>query len=156
MVDHSLADPVRARTDQLLVGRTSELAEIDRFLDRSRNGLGGLLLSGPAGIGKTTLWKAALSRATEQGYRVLACRPTEVETQLFFAALVDLLDGVADQFLPQLPEPQRVAVEAALLRGTTEAAPAPLGVSLGVLGILRVARGGRAHLDRDRRRPVAR
>jgi DNA-binding CsgD family transcriptional regulator len=139
MVDHSLADSDHGRTDQMLVGRTSELAEIDRFLDRSQRGLHGLLLSGPAGIGKTTLWKAALSLATERGYRVLACRPTEVETQLSFAALVDLLGEVADEFLPQLPEPQRVAVDAALLRGTTEAVPAPLGVSLGVLGIVRAA-----------------
>src|SRR3954469_3477409 len=99
-----------------LVGRLGELAEIDRFLDASRTGLHALLLSGQAGIGKTSLWKVAIARAKERGFRVLACRPTEVETQLSFAALVDLLDELADEVLPQLPDPQRDALGAALLR----------------------------------------
>jgi DNA-binding CsgD family transcriptional regulator len=143
VVDHPLAHSDHGPAASPIVGRGAELAEIDRFLDQSQTNLHGLLLSGEAGIGKTTLWKAALARAGERGFRVLACRPTEVETHLSFAALVDLLSEVADEFLPQLPEPQRVAVEAALLRGTTDAAPAPLGVSLGVLSILRAAAEGR-------------
>ena len=104
---------------------------------KSQTGLHSLLLAGQAGIGKTTLWRAALTRAQDRGFRVLACRPTEVETQLSFSALVDLFRDLADECLPHLPEPQRVAVEAALLRATTDAVPAPLGVALGVLGMLR-------------------
>ena len=122
-----------------LVGRQRELAEIDRFLDGSQKDLHALLLSGQAGIGKTTLWREALTRAQDRGFRVLTCRPTEVETQLSFAALVDLLGEPADEFLPQLPEPQRDALEAALLRATTDVVPAPLGVSLGVLGVIKAA-----------------
>ncbi|MEA2544754.1 MAG: hypothetical protein QOI09_27, partial [Chloroflexota bacterium] len=138
-MDRSLTASDQEPTAIGLVGRMEELAEIDRFLDRSQTRLHGLLLSGQAGIGKTTLWKSALTRAGERGFRVLACRPTEIETQLSFASLVDLLVEVADEFLPQLPEAQRSAVEAALLRGTADAATTPLGVSLGVLGILRAA-----------------
>jgi len=122
-----------------LVGRLGELADIDRFLDAARVGLHALLLSGQAGIGKTTLWKAAVRRATGRGFRVLACRPTEVETQLSFAALVDLLGGLADEVLPSLPDPQREALGAALLRVSPGSVPAPLGVSLGVLAAFRSA-----------------
>ncbi len=138
-VDGSLARSDRRTPASLLVGRGQEVAEIDRFLDRSKTGLHSLLLSGQAGIGKTTLWKAALSHAVAHGFRVLACRPTEVETQLSFSALVDLFGELADDVLPQLPEPQQVALDAALLRASTGAAPPPLAISLGVLGMIRAA-----------------
>jgi DNA-binding CsgD family transcriptional regulator len=138
-VDSSLANPDQAPAASRLVGRLDELAEIDRFLDAARTGLHALLLSGQAGIGKTSLWKAAVGRATERGFRVLVCRPNEVETHLSFAALVDLLDELADEVLPRLPEPQRQALGAALLRVSPGAVPAPLGVSLGVLAAIRAA-----------------
>jgi len=136
-VDSSLTGTDQAPAAANLVGRLTELGQIDRFLDSARTGLQALLLSGEAGIGKTSLWKAAVDQASGLGFRVLACRPTEVETQLSFAALVDLLDGVADDVLPQLPEPQRQALGAALLRLSPGAAPSALGVSLGVLGAIR-------------------
>lgn len=72
-------------------GRQGELDVIERFLD----GLAGegsrlVLLSGQAGIGKTTLWNAGIQSANDRGYRVVTARPTEVETGLAFAALGDL------------------------------------------------------------------
>ena len=121
------------------VGRQSELAAIEAFLAGPDSGLRGLLLTGPAGIGKTTLWKAALHRASERGFRVLAARPTEIETQLSFSALVDLFGGLADELLPELPEPQRAALDVALLRASATVAPSPLGISVGVLGLIRAA-----------------
>ena len=62
-----------------------------------------------------------------------------METQLSFAALVDVLGDLADQVLPQLPDPQREALGAALLRVSPGTAPTPLGVSLGVLATIRAA-----------------
>jgi hypothetical protein len=47
---------------------------------------------------------------------VLSCRPNESEAKLSFAALGDLLEGVADESLEGLPPPQRAALEVALLR----------------------------------------
>jgi DNA-binding NarL/FixJ family response regulator len=129
----------RDATTSQPIGRLHELAEIDRFLDAAGLGLHALLLAGQAGIGKTTLWKATVRRAAERGFRVLACRPTEVETQLSFAALVDLLGDLADEVLPTLPDPQREALGAALLRVSPGSVPAPLGVSLGVLAAIRAA-----------------
>jgi predicted ATPase len=56
-----------------IVGRAAELAEIDRALDDTRASRGRLvLLCGPAGIGKTRLIEAALTRAAERGLRTAA------------------------------------------------------------------------------------
>ncbi len=56
---HGNTDPMRT-----LVGRSAELAGIDRALDEARSGHGRLLLiSGPAGIGKSRLAEAAISAA---------------------------------------------------------------------------------------------
>ena len=126
-----------------VVGRAQELDLIGSFLDEVAGGARALVLSGPAGIGKTTLFLAAVEEATRRGFQVAVSRPVEVETHLPFAGLIDLVDGLADAHLSALPEPQRVAVEAALFRTTVEMAPDPLGVSLGVLNILRRAASDR-------------
>ncbi len=121
-----------------IFGREGELTEIERFLDAVDGGVSRvMLLSGQAGIGKTTLWNAGIDAATERGYRVVSARPTEVETGLAFAALGDLLGPFLEIPMPDLPEPQREALDAALLRVSAAAPPQPLGVSLAVLHVLR-------------------
>jgi DNA-binding CsgD family transcriptional regulator len=99
-----------------LVGRASELAAFPQFLDAVAQGPAALVLEGDAGIGKTVLWAAAARLAEERGYRVFSSRPTEAETQLPFAALGDLLDKVPEDALAGLPEPQRRALDVAMLR----------------------------------------
>jgi DNA-binding CsgD family transcriptional regulator len=96
-----------------VVGRQAELERIGGFLDPPRGGLG-LLLEGVAGIGKTTLWRAGIELARQQGYRVVWCRPTASETAYSFAALGDLLSPVVGDVLARLPPPQRAAIGAAL------------------------------------------
>ena len=120
-------------------GRQSELEEIERFLEAVDGGGSRLLMSGQAGIGKTTLWNAGVQSANEHGYRVVTARPTEVETGLAFAALGDLVGPLLDTPMPDLPEPQREALDAALLRVSVASPPQPLGVSLAVLNVLRTA-----------------
>ena len=123
-----------------IFGRQAELTEVERFLDAADGGVSRvMLLSGQAGIGKTTLWSAGIDAATERGYRVVSARPTEVETGLAFAALGDLLGPFLEIPMPDLPEPQREALDAALLRVSAVAPPQPLGVSLAVLHVLRTA-----------------
>jgi len=51
----------------VVVGRERELERVRALLDV---GAGGLVLEGEAGIGKTTLFEAALAVAREQGYAV--------------------------------------------------------------------------------------
>jgi len=52
------------------VGRAPELAALDEFLGGG-TGLRALVLTGEPGIGKTTLWEAAIDAARERGIRVV-------------------------------------------------------------------------------------
>jgi DNA-binding CsgD family transcriptional regulator len=121
-----------------VIGRESELAILDRFLDSIPTGPSALLLFGEPGIGKTTVWREGLASALQRGYRTLSCSPVEAETRLSYAALGDLLEPVLEEALPTLPEPQRRALEVALLRAPSSGARADQrAVSLAVLGCLR-------------------
>ena len=121
-----------------VIGRGSELAILDRFLDSIPTGPSALLLFGEPGIGKTTVWREGLASALQRGFRTLSCGPAEAETRLSYAALGDLLDPVLEEALPTLPEPQRRALEVALLRAPSSGARAnQRAVSLAVLGCLR-------------------
>ena len=73
------------------------------------------MLEGEAGVGKTTLWMAAIAVAEGQGLRVLQSRPAESETALSFSGIGDLLDGVLEEALAPLPDPQRHALARALV-----------------------------------------
>jgi DNA-binding CsgD family transcriptional regulator len=121
-----------------VIGRESELAILHRFLDSIRTGPSALLLSGDPGIGKTTVWKEGLAGAQLLRYRTLSCGPVEAETRLSYAALGDLLEPILEEALPAVPEPQRQALEVALLRSPRSGARADQrAVSLAVLGCLR-------------------
>lgn len=99
-----------------VVGRESELAEVERFIDAADHGFAVLVLEGEAGIGKTTLWREVRRRAEERGYQVLWCRPAAAEAKFSFAGVADLLSAVDEEAFAALPEPQRAALEVALLR----------------------------------------
>ena len=123
-----------------VIGRESELAILNSFLDSIPTGPSALVLSGDPGIGKTTVWKEGLAGAQLRHYRTLSCGPVEAETRLSYAALGDLLEPILEEALPTLPEPQRQALEVALLRSPRSGARADQrAVSLAVLGCLRSA-----------------
>jgi DNA-binding CsgD family transcriptional regulator len=100
-----------------LLGRQQELADADAFLDAMQEGLAAFVVEGEPGIGKTAVWREALASGTARSYRVLSARPAESEAGLAFAALADLLATVGEDDVADLPEPQRLALDAALLRG---------------------------------------
>ena len=56
-----------------VVGRDEELSSLSAFLDRPAAGQGpiAVALEGAAGIGKSTLWRAAVEDARGRGLRVL-------------------------------------------------------------------------------------
>jgi DNA-binding CsgD family transcriptional regulator len=117
-----------------ILGREAELAEVKSFIGSMSAGPSFLILEGVAGIGKTTLWHAGVSFAKARGHRVLACRAAEPEARLSYAALGDLLDFE----LPDLPAPQKRALDAALLRTEVEGPPPDQrAVSVATLGVLR-------------------
>ena len=124
-------------TARTIVGREMELASLASFVDEVDAGPSGLLLEGPPGVGKTTLWEAGRERARDAGQRVLSARPAEVETTYSYAALGDLLLEHVEETLDMLQAPQRRALEVALLRREADAEPPDQrAVALAVLGAL--------------------
>jgi DNA-binding CsgD family transcriptional regulator len=117
-----------------ILGRDAELERVGALLaDESPTALA-LVLTGEAGVGKTTIWKEGVRLAGERGLPVLAARPAETEAALPFAALGDLLGSVVDAV--ELPRPQRAALDRALQRGDVDAPADRLAVSRAVLGVL--------------------
>jgi DNA-binding CsgD family transcriptional regulator len=120
------------------VGRGPELARVDAFLAAARGDVRALAVCGPAGIGKTSVWQEGSRRAAAGGAVVLTARPTGGEVKLSFAALADLLAAVDEETLALLPDPQRRALDVALLRGDESGAPLDSrAVATGLLSLLR-------------------
>jgi len=95
----------------VLLGRDAERARIHRLLECAQEGAGGgLVVLGPPGIGKTAVLDAAGADAT--GFRVLRATGVEVETELAFSGLYQLLRPVAVD-LTRLPPRQATALRAA-------------------------------------------
>ncbi|MHA6758654.1 AAA family ATPase [Streptacidiphilus sp. PAMC 29251] len=92
----------------------------DGFLDSARAALRcrtGLRITGPAGIGRTTLVQALADEVEAQGATVLRCAPGPGDALLPFGALVDLLGPVREPSFDCLPPEPRAALREALLRG---------------------------------------
>jgi hypothetical protein len=120
-----------------IVGREPELGVLRGFFGADGSGRA-LVLSGEAGIGKTTLWEAGVEFARERGLRTFVARPSGTEARLSFAALIDVFDGVDVGAWAGVPAPQRSALEIALLRaGPSGVPPEPHAIALGVLNGLR-------------------
>ena len=127
-----------AVADGRIVGREEELRRIATLLGAEADGSATILLEGAAGIGKTTLWQAAVATAEASGRRVLAARPAASEAVLPFAGLGDLLDTALDDVAGDLPDPQRRALDVARLRAEAEGAPPDArAIALGVLATVR-------------------
>ena len=61
-----------ARITAEIIGRETELAALQTFLDRSSDGVRALVLEGDPGVGKSTLWQAGVEAARERSPRRLA------------------------------------------------------------------------------------
>ncbi|HVW46169.1 MAG TPA: LuxR family transcriptional regulator [Solirubrobacterales bacterium] len=120
-----------------LVGRESEIVAVGEALARAGGGLAGCLLSGPPGIGKTTVWREGVEQARPGGRRLLVTRPAEPEVRLAYSGLADLLDGVGDAWLGRLPVVQRRALKVALLRGDEGGAVDARAVASGLGSLFR-------------------
>jgi DNA-binding CsgD family transcriptional regulator len=127
------------RTSEIeMVGREVELGAVREFFDAVDRLPAALVIEGEAGIGKTTLWRAAIISAAEHGYRVLSTRPAQTESQVSYAGLADLLEPVLEVALTELPPPQRRALEVALLlRDAGGSVPDQAAIAFAFLGVLR-------------------
>src|SRR6185437_11938030 len=99
-----------------IVGRDADLAAVRAFVEGTDAASAALVLEGEAGIGKSTLWLAAVEHAHARGVSVLSARPAEAEQGLAHVGLGDLLDGIFHDLAPELSRPRRRALETALLR----------------------------------------
>jgi len=116
-----------------LVGRDRETAEVSSFTA----GIGGerlaLVIEGELGIGKTRLLHEAVRRGREAGFRILSSSPGAADAKLSFSGLGDLLSEVVEDPALEIPDPQRRALEVALLLRDPEGEPpGALAVALAV------------------------
>jgi DNA-binding CsgD family transcriptional regulator len=103
-----------------VLSRAVEFRVVTEFLQSAAVRPSGLVIEGEAGIGKTTLWLAALEQARESGFRVFSARVGQAESVLAYAAVADLLGEVEAAVVGGLPDVQRVAVDRVLLRASSE------------------------------------
>lgn len=99
--------------DARLVGRETEIGDVETALANAVDRGSALLVSGAPGIGKTSLLEVAARRAQNRGYRVLAVTGVESEADLPYAGLQQLLQPVLAS-AGSLPDPQKAALLTAL------------------------------------------
>ncbi|WP_326693996.1 AAA family ATPase [Streptomyces sp. NBC_01387] len=102
----------------------------DALCDAVRSHLaggGGVLLTGPAGIGRTTVVSRLSAELSACGYQVLSCSPSPSERDSPYLGLIDLLAGVPDSTLAELGSHERAVLEGALLRRTPPEGIDPTG-----------------------------
>lgn len=117
------------------VSREAEARVITDLLASDSADPTAVVLAGEAGIGKTTLFLAALDEAAGRGFAVLSTRPAAAESVLAYASLADMLGSVDADVLGGLPAPQRNALDRVLLR--TDGAPTDQrAVAAGFLSVL--------------------
>ena len=88
-----------------LIGRGAELEILFRLVDCASERGGALVVRGEPGVGKTSLLKAAIRRATDSGIQVLRTVGAQSETDLAFSGLHQLV-------LPVLTAADRAVVPA--------------------------------------------
>jgi DNA-binding CsgD family transcriptional regulator len=122
--------------ESAIVGRDADVAAVERFLDRVAKDGGALIVEGEAGIGKTTIWRAALVSASQRDFRVLTARPAESEATFSYAGLADLVGEAFERVRDELSVPQRHALEVALLQEETDGQADARTTAMGFLSTL--------------------
>jgi DNA-binding CsgD family transcriptional regulator len=119
-----------------VIGREDELSAVDAFLDRPFDRMRALVLDGPAGIGKSTIWHAGVAGARGRSFEVLVSRPAEAERTLPYVVLSDLFADVEPALMDRLEVPRRRAFESALLRAESELPVDPRALGVAILTLL--------------------
>jgi DNA-binding CsgD family transcriptional regulator len=115
-------DPPRtsATGTATLLERETELERLRGLVEEAAAGRGGAaFIAGPAGIGKTSLLRAAIERAGDAGLRVLTASGGELEQEYAYGLARDLLARPAKELTPL----EGAAAPAARVLGVTPVAP---------------------------------
>ena len=116
-----------------LVGRDRECARIDLLLERARGGRSDtLVLRGEAGIGKSSLLRYAVARASEM--QVLSVVGVEAEADMAFSGLLEACRPILAA-LKEIPSPQAAALRAAFALGPSTGG-SRFAVAAGTLSLL--------------------
>ena len=113
------------------VGRDRELAQLQDVVAGAAAGPRFVVVTGDAGIGKTTVWRAALDDHRRAGHVVVATRPSEEELHGPLTGLFDLfedVDGGADVVAAELDPLDRGRAVLAVLRAASARAPVVVAV----------------------------
>ncbi|WP_036437811.1 AAA family ATPase [Mycobacterium sp. URHB0044] len=106
-----------------IVGRAAEFRTLDDFLTSLAERSSALVIDGEAGIGKTTLWSAAVQQARERGFRVFSARASQARSALPYGMVAQLIGDVDCKHLNGLPQVQRAALDRVLLPANAEYPP---------------------------------
>lgn len=117
-----------------IVGRAHELERLERLVETAHVRGEALVVVGEAGIGKSTLLRAAVERANAADFRVLTTTGVEAEADLPYAGLHEILRPIQHATL-ELPEAQRTALSRAF-GIEVGATPEPFFVALAALNLL--------------------
>ncbi|MCA2218375.1 helix-turn-helix transcriptional regulator [Jidongwangia harbinensis] len=118
--------------------RPGEHSTVRDLCRRPGNETSVLLIEGEAGIGKSTLLHHGVAEAARSGHRVLRSAAVPAERDQPYSGLLDLLAGVTGETWPDLPEPQRDALEVLLQRRPGDVRGfAPQTVGMALLSVLR-------------------
>lgn len=120
-----------------LHGRRSEQSALAALSSRRGGPPAVLVLSGPAGVGKSALWRVGVELLGASGRVVLRAQPGAREARLPFAGLADLLDPLGGGWPAATPGHERAVLDAALLRRPPRTPATQLGVARAVLNVLR-------------------
>ena len=100
--------------DTYVVGRENELSLLREFVSALAHRPRALGIRGDPGIGKTTLWRAAIKAGEAVGLRVLSARCVEAELPLAFVGLADLVQDAFPAAADGLVDHERAALAVAV------------------------------------------
>jgi DNA-binding CsgD family transcriptional regulator len=122
-----------------LLGRLAELTACEEALSGDDGRATAVIITGPPGIGKTSLWRAAADAAPAGPPGTTAVlRTTGVPgAPTALASVADLLDPVIETALPTMPAPQASALRAALGQASPLAPVTDVILERALVGLLR-------------------
>jgi DNA-binding CsgD family transcriptional regulator len=119
------------------LGRPEEFRAITDFLESAKSQPSAMVVEGEAGIGKTTVWLAAVDSALHSGFEVLSARPAAAESVLAYAGLADMLGELAADLWADIPAPQQLALDGVLFRGDADQVTDPRALAAGFVSVVK-------------------